>query len=142
MRYYTFLVSTLISSAVLATSLPTDVKISVFTTQNYSIQHTELATHLYYLDAVENLEENATQFLSEKIELAEQQAKKWLSSSEGKKFEQQLQQAYTGITEGWKHGVMKVPAILFQSQGKEDAVIYGQTDVAKAIQTYQKSEVQ
>lgn len=40
-----------------ANAAPTDMSVTVFTTKAYAIQNKELAHHIYFLDAVENLEE-------------------------------------------------------------------------------------
>lgn len=138
MRYHKYLALACLSSAVCAKPLPADTTISVFTTQHYPIQQSELANHVYFLDAVENLEEDATKFLNEHLDIAEKQAKQWLGAQEGKVFEQQLKLAYEGVITGWKQGIMKIPAVLFERQGKDPVVIYGQTHVGKAIETYQK----
>ena len=140
MCYKKILIPLLLSSPLWASSLPSDIKVTVFTTQNYPIQNPELATQIYLLDEVENLEEEATKFLSEDLNTAEQQAQKWLASTEGKRFEQKLRQSYIGITEGWKLGIMKVPAVLFQPSSEEPAVIYGETNLSKAIKMYQDAK--
>ena len=139
MRYTKILALTLFSPMIWADSLPSDVSVTVFTTQNYSIQDSTLAHHIYYLDAVENIEEGQGDVFSTVPEKAAEQAKKWLHSSQGKKFQSDLQQAYIGIIEGWKLEVMKVPAIVFQHSRREPMVVYGSTDINKAILIYKNA---
>lgn len=105
-----FLFLSLFSLASVANALPKDVSVSVFTTKHYAISHGELANNIYYLDAVENLEEKTTQLFDQTLapSMAVQRAKQWLLSNEGKHFQQELQQAYIGVIEGWKMGIMKV----------------------------------
>lgn len=67
-----------------------------------------------------------------------EQAKQWLHSEAAQSFHRNVKEAYIGVTEGWKMGVMKVPAVVFQANSGETAVIYGQTDVEKAIADYRK----
>lgn len=141
MRNRILLPLSLFSPVLWANSLPSDVSITVFTTQHYPIQYHTLADRIYLLDAVENLEEQTTALFGNEpnLTIATEQAQKWLKSEAGKQFEQQLQQAYIGVTEGWKLGVMKVPAVVFQSP-HHTSVIYGQTNIATAIATYQQSQ--
>lgn len=115
----------------------TETNITVFTTVNYPIKQPTFADRIYYIDEVERLEEAFSKKLqSVDPNLAEQQAKVLLNSPQGKQFQQQLGKAYVGLTESWKTGVMKVPAIVFQPKNAEPIVIYGETDVRSAIQRY------
>lgn len=138
MRYQKILLSLLLLPSLWANPLPQNVEIMVFTTQNYPIQGATLTNHIYYLDAVENLEETTGELFGTDIESATVKAKEWLKSRDGVLFQRKLQQAYIGVTEGWKLGVMKIPAVVFQKSARPPEVIYGVTDVNKAIQIYTK----
>ncbi|MDU8924328.1 TIGR03757 family integrating conjugative element protein [Pasteurellaceae bacterium LIM206] len=113
--------------------------ITVYTTRAYAIQQSELANKVYFIDAVDNLENALVPTLSSVPDIAERQAKAYLNSPEGKQYQKQLQEAYTGLTEAWKIGVMKVPAIIFDNEKTAPKAIYGEVSVSKAIQLYQAS---
>ncbi|MGR3808215.1 TIGR03757 family integrating conjugative element protein [Pasteurella testudinis] len=123
-----------------------DVTITVYTTQQYPIQSPELAAQIYYLDAVDKLEDRfAEQFqLSNQPEIAEKQAKALLHSQEWIAHETALRQAYEGISHAWQHGIMKVPAILFSSNSglEGNHVMYGIADLQHAIEIYHKQKTE
>ncbi|OOF55897.1 integrating conjugative element protein [Rodentibacter genomosp. 2] len=122
-------------------SLPTHIEVNAYTTSYYPIKNRQLATHIYHLDQVELLEEQLSHYLSTNPQTAETQIRQKMSSSEWKQTEQALAEAYIGVTEGWKNGITKVPAILFtHPETRQSAVIYGETDIAKALQFYQQYE--
>lgn len=141
MRRSSLLLS-LLSCTVFANPWSSSITVMAFTTQHYPLQHTEFADSIYFLDAVEKLEEETTRLFGQNPNptIATTQAKTWLVSEAGKQFQQQLQQAYEGVTEGWKIGVMKVPAVVFLAPSKEPAVIYGQPDLKAAIALYEQTQ--
>ena len=112
--------------------------ITVYTTQHYPIVRAELASHVYFLDQVEQWENFISQGLSTNPNIATQQATQFFQSTEWKQSEVQLRQSYQGLVSGWQNGIKKVPAILFQSPGKEDRVVYGETNVAQALNLWQR----
>ncbi|WP_419851701.1 TIGR03757 family integrating conjugative element protein [Actinobacillus pleuropneumoniae] len=116
-----------------------DTSITVYTTQAYPIQQTELANAIYLIDGVDNLENVLAQRLSSTPDIAERQIGTFFNSAEGMKYQKQLQDAYVGVIEAWQTGVMKVPAIVFDDRKSEPSVIYGETNVSKAIQLYKTS---
>lgn len=131
--------SSLLSMSTLASS--DIVEVNAYTTSYYPIRNSQLAAHVYYLDQVEGIEEQMSHQLSPSPQLAEAQIRQRMQSPEWKNMEQALANAYIGVTEGWKNGIVKVPAILFtNTQTGESAVIYGETDVAKALRLYQQNE--
>lgn len=107
--------------------------ITVYSTQDYPIIHAELASHVYLLDQVEQWENQMSRQLSANPNIAIQQAMQIFQSAAWKPAEERLKQSYQGIISGWQNGIKKVPAILFQYPGAENLVIYGETDVDKAI---------
>ena len=107
--------------------------ITVYSTQDYPIIHAELASHVYLLDQVEQWENQMSRQLSANPNIAIQQAMQIFQSAAWKPAEERLKQSYQGIISGWQNGIKKVPAILFQYPGAENSVIYGETDVDKAI---------
>lgn len=128
----------LLSSVVEANSqngLGGNITVTVFTGQAYPIQQPQLADHIYHLDSVERLEESFLTNLSADPKQAEQQVRQVMHTAEWKQFETKLKAAYQGVIAGWKQGIMKIPAVLFESQD-ETAVIYGETNVANAIERY------
>ncbi|MGX2956057.1 TIGR03757 family integrating conjugative element protein [Ursidibacter arcticus] len=116
----------------------TEPTISVYTTSSYPIIHKELATQIYYLDKVEQVENWLSQDFHQDPRIAEQQAKALFNSPQWAEKEVALKDAYTGVISGWQNGIKKVPAILFQSPTGENAIIYGEANVAKAQQTWQQ----
>lgn len=137
-----FLTTLLISTAVGANPVKQDnVIVTLFTAQQYAAQQTHLANHIYYLDSVERLEERFLPNLSTDPMQAEQQVRQIIGGPEWKQFETELRAAYQGVIAGWTKGIMKIPAVLFES-ATETAVIYGETDVAKAIERYRADQQQ
>lgn len=114
--------------------------IIVYSTQYYPVSHTDLASQIYYLDQIEQWEDKVSRQLSTNPSVATQQAEQFFQSAEWKQSENQLKQSYQGLISGWQNGIRKVPAILFLSPGQEDSVIYGETNVAKALTTWQRKK--
>lgn len=112
--------------------------IIVYSTQYYPVSHTDLASQVYYLDQVEQWEDKVSRQLSSNPSIATQQAEQFFQSAEWKLSESQLKQSYQGLISGWQNGIRKVPAILFKYPGKADSVIYGEMNVAKAKQQWQR----
>lgn len=115
------------------------IKIEVFTTENYHIEHAELANAVYQLDKLNTLERDFSQYfnLPHDPKKAEIIAKKLIQSTEFNEYQAKLTDAYKGIIKGFQSGIKKVPAILFISSNIENnTVIYGVTDIKKAIQIY------
>lgn len=108
--------------------------ITVYSTQDYPILHAELASH----DQVEQWENLISQRLSANPSVAAQQASQIFQSAEWKQSEEQLKRSYQGLISGWQNGIKKVPAVLFQYPGKEDSVIYGETNIAQALSLWQR----
>ncbi|OOF59715.1 TIGR03757 family integrating conjugative element protein [Rodentibacter myodis] len=130
----------MVSQTINAYAQPSSVEVNAYTTHYYPIKNAQLAAHIYYLDDVELLEEQLSHQLSANPQIAENQIRQKMQTIEWKKTEQALAQAYIGVTEGWKNGITKVPAVLFTNTdtGKR-AVIYGETDIARAIQRYRQT---
>lgn len=118
--------------------LPSEVNITVFSTQAYPIQNAQLAQHLYHLDHVEQWEDELSQTLSSNPTQAESQAKAFFQRPDSQTKIRELQQAYQGVIIGWQMGIRKVPAVLFDSPQFGQGVIYGVTDVQYAIQLWKQ----
>lgn len=127
-----------IVTAVLSTVVQAQPNIIVYTTKMYPIQNSQLATQVYYLDQVENFEEEISQNLSKSPEIAEQEIRTFFNSTDWKAQEQQLKDAYQGVISGWQNGIKKVPAVFFDNQLSSPSVIYGMTDVQKALDEWHK----
>ncbi|WP_249960599.1 TIGR03757 family integrating conjugative element protein [Histophilus somni] len=118
--------------------LPSEVNITVFSTQAYPIQNAQLAHRLYHLDSVEQWEEQLSQTLSANPAQAENQAKAFFQHPDSQTKIRELQQAYQGVILGWQMGIRKVPAVLFDSPQFGQAVVYGVTDVQQAITLWEQ----
>lgn len=127
------ILSLLLSPTICAEQTLPNVKISVFSTLAYPIQNLSLAHVVYQLDGVEQWEEQFSQTLSTHPEQAEQQAKALFHSPDAQNSLKELQHQYQGVILGWQNGIRKVPAILFESQHLEKAVVYGVNDVQQAL---------
>lgn len=116
--------------------------IYVYTTQNYPIKNKVLAQQIYFLDSVERWEDEISRQIgiSDLLpsQAAEDKAKQYFQSQQWKQAEYQLKQATNGIIQGWRHGIKKIPAILFIDENQDEQVIYGETDVAIAKQEWQR----
>lgn len=108
--------------------------ITVYTTANYAIFHPEMAKNIYFLDQVEQVENQMSQGLSANPEIAEKQARELFSSPQWKTQQEQLLKAYQGVVSGWQNGIKKVPAVLFEAKGLPPTVIYGETNIQAAKQ--------
>lgn len=133
---FTFLLNAV--SAVASTA----PRMTVYTTHNYPITRAELAHQVYYIDEVENWEEQISRSFSLNPNQAQQQALQIFAQPQWQKQEQQLKNAYEGVLSGWQNGIKKVPAILFQAEGQENAVIYGETNVERALKLWQRQYAQ
>lgn len=139
MHYLFFIFIALLSQGLYAHQTPEQINLIVYTSNNYPIHHKELADKIYFLDAVELLEDKLSTQLDLDPTIAEAQAKQFMLSNEFKQIEREIIRAYEGITEGWRMGVMKIPAIVFQPQQtpyQNAKIIYGENDVSKAIGIY------
>lgn len=118
----------------------TELQITVYTSQHYSIQHTELANKIYYLDQVEQVEEKfAKQFpLGSQPEVALQKINQLRQSNDWLQLEQQLKSAYEGVSAGFTNGIRKIPAIQITGTDHKNYVLYGITDVSVALARYQQ----
>lgn len=124
-------------------SLPQDVQILAFTTQHYPITGMQsYPVTLYQIDAVENLEQSTAFQLSANPQQAEQQARAIIRSPEFKQYENQLKQAYTGLSQAFYLGVKKVPAIVFYRTPGIGQVIYGVTDIEQAVALFLQGKYQ
>ncbi|AIZ79123.1 integrating conjugative element protein, PFL_4709 family [Actinobacillus pleuropneumoniae] len=112
--------------------------ISVYTTSSYHLTHQELATQVYYLDKVTNIENVISQGLSHDPVMAEQQAKALFNSPQWAEKEALIKDAYTDVISAWQNGIKKVPAVLFQNSTGETSVIYGETNIAKAKKLWEQ----
>lgn len=122
----------LTSQFVLANSVEIIPSITVYTTQNYSITHPELADQIYYLDSVEQWEDKISRQLSHDPAQAQPQAQQFFNSPDWVNYQNKLKSAYQGIISGWQNGIKKVPAVLFQHPNTEITVVYGETNVLNA----------
>ncbi|MES1136222.1 TIGR03757 family integrating conjugative element protein [Mannheimia haemolytica] len=112
--------------------------IIVYTTKMYPIQNSQLASQVYYLDQVENFEEEISRNLSKSPEIAEREIRAFFNSADWKAQEEQLKDAYQGVISGWQNGIKKVPAVFLIICNPSPSVIYGMTDIQKALDEWHK----
>ena len=145
------MIKTLITTLLLSLScsihatqaLPQDVQILAFTTQHYPITGMQsYPVTLYYIDSVDNLEQSPAFQLSSNLQQAEQQARALIRSPEFKQYENQLKQAYTGLSQAFYLGVRKVPAIVFYRTSGMSQVVYGVTDIEQAVALFSQGKDQ
>ncbi|OBW94258.1 hypothetical protein QV02_08070 [Gallibacterium anatis] len=116
-----------------------EIDITVYTTEHYTLSNQQLAHHIYHLDQVEKVESN----FAEKFQLGNhpEQALNIINTlRQTDNWQQQellLKQAYDGLTKGFMQGIKKVPAIVFTEHDK-NYVMYGITDVQEALTRYQQ----
>lgn len=121
-RPFSWLAALFLSSGALAgTVVYTDSAHPVPDGQNVSV---------VYLDAQEQIQAQLFGKLSADPAQAERDAHAVLSSAGFKQAEQQLADAYSGVTRAWSLGLEKYPAVVFDDR----FVVYGTTDVALATQ--------
>ncbi|WKS98653.1 TIGR03757 family integrating conjugative element protein [Gallibacterium salpingitidis] len=123
-----------------ASAIEAERQVTVYTSQNYSIQHAELANKIYYLDQVQQVEDKfAEQFpLGQQPEAALQQINQLRQSNEWLQLEQQLKFAYEGVSAAFTNGIRKIPAIQITGTDHKNYVLYGITDVSVALARYQQ----
>ncbi|HAU5637851.1 TIGR03757 family integrating conjugative element protein [Citrobacter amalonaticus] len=80
------------------------------------------------LDAPERAQADIFGQLSADPVLAEQRARAVISSPNFRQQQQQLAEAYAGVTHAWSLGLEKYPAVVFD----DVFVVYGTTDVNEA----------
>ncbi|MBU4634044.1 TIGR03757 family integrating conjugative element protein [Pseudomonas chlororaphis] len=83
---------------------------------------------LILLDEQQRLEEQLTRNIPTDPRQAAASIHGYLSSPEGKRFQNELVQAQQGITDAWSIGVEKIPAVVIDRR----YVVYGEADVSKA----------
>ena len=139
----TILLLSLSCSIYAVQSLPQDMQLLVFTTQHYPITGMQsYPVTLYHIDAVDNLEKSPVFQLSSNPQQAEQQAHALIHSPEFKQYENQLKQAYTGLSQAFYLGVRKVPAIVFYRTSGMSQVVYGVTDIEQAVALFSQGKDQ
>lgn len=123
-----------------ASAIEAERQVTVYTSQNYPIQHAELANKIYYLDQVQQVEDKfAEQFpLGQQSEAALQQINQLRQSNEWLQLEQQLKFAYEGVSAAFTNGIRKIPAIQITGTDHKNYVLYGISDVSVALARYQQ----
>ena len=92
----------------------------------------------YDLSAPDQFEKQLSEGLSSDPTLAQKQAKERIEQH-GNEIQHQLMAAYEGALIAMKYEIKKIPAIVFNGG---EYVIYGVTDVNKAINMYKKQVAQ
>ncbi|HAD31344.1 MAG TPA: TIGR03757 family integrating conjugative element protein [Methylophaga sp.] len=92
----------------------------------------------YDLSAPDQFEKQLSEGLSSDPTLAQKQAKERIEQH-GNEIQHQLMAAYEGALIAMKYEIKKIPAIVFNGG---EYVIYGVTDVNKAISMYKKQVAQ
>ncbi len=115
-------------------------QIWVFYNQKNPVDYTQLQqahpVHHYDLDQVDIIEQQFSMGLSASPEQARERALERIRNLRPTQIEQ-LKQAYTGIVTAWQMQIKRLPAIVFDYDGRQ-YVIYGQRDGQRALQEFQK----
>lgn len=83
-----------------------------------------------HLDDQQRLESMLSQALPGDPNLTPETIQRYLSSLTGKRLQNDLIEAQQGITDAWSLCIEKIPAVVVDRR----YVIYGETDVAKAVE--------
>lgn len=112
---------------------PLTVHVEVFTNSSILLTGTEGA-RIYYMDGLEQLENELSQGLPEDPQRAAQIARNRLRMM-GPALQKRAMNAGEGITRASYYGVNRVPAVVFDGK----AIVYGVTDIRKAIALYEQA---
>lgn len=102
--------------------------------------NTELAQRVAYvsvynLSAPDNLEKQLSTGLNNDANVAQKQAQEKIAAG-GAKLKKAFRDAYEGSMQAMKYNIQKLPAVVFNAG--EGGVIYGVSDVNKAIKIYKQ----
>lgn len=104
----------------------------VVTDQVHLVQNLPEHARLIRLDAADQYQEKLSQNLPSDPEQAAQIARKRLDAG-GQAMQNVLQGILQGAVDAWSLGISKVPAVIVDQR----YVVYGQSDVQKALQSIQ-----
>lgn len=93
---------------------------------------------MYLLDQVEQWENLISQRLSANPSVAAQQASQIFQSAEWKQSEEQLKRSYQGLYKWLAKWNQEGACSFISISGKEDSVIYGETNIAQALSLWQR----
>lgn len=102
----------------------------VYTDSTHPVSSASPDIPVVYIDAPERMQVDMFGTLPANAELAEKQARNFLSSPAFAAQQQQLTLAYQGLMKAWSLGLAKYPAVVFDDKW----VVYGTTDVSVAMQ--------
>lgn len=128
-----------LSATVKASPLP-NVEIYGFTTEHYPLKHSDQLDELYFIDKMKNTMNEVYGNLPNTEEKALQELAKRKASPDWQQKIEAVKTSTTDLVTAWSKGIKRTPAILFVPQGKRPQVIYGETDVSKAIHLFKKHQ--
>lgn len=82
------------------------------------------------LDDLQQFEDQLSEEISTARHQTPETTQRNISSTAGRNLQNGLVQAHQGVTDAWSLGIIKIPAVVVDRR----YVIYGETDVAKAIE--------
>ncbi|MDE9430536.1 TIGR03757 family integrating conjugative element protein [Xenorhabdus bovienii] len=109
-------------------SLSTGAKTVIYTDHQHPPVNLASDSHVVWLDAPEQFQQQYFAQLSADPRQAMKQAQTRLQSPQWREQEQQLINAYRAVVHARQSGVRKYPAVVFDDRD----VVYGTADVAKA----------
>lgn len=136
MKKILFLFLSIYSVSALANPLSNDIEIIGFTNQQHPFSKSQYLDKTYYLDKADKLLAQMSKGLPADPQQAEKIMRQRMSSPEWSQFIAKQKEASEEMLKGWEMGIKKVPAIVFVNKTQQNSVIYGVTNVAKAIQIY------
>jgi len=113
---------------------PLTAHVEVFTNSSILLTGTEGA-RIYYVDGLEQLENELSQGLPEDPQRAAQIARNRLRMM-GSALQKRAMNAGEGITRASYYGVNRVPAVVFDGK----AIVYGVTDIRRAVALYEQTQ--
>lgn len=102
----------------------------VITDQEHPVSAPAPSTRIILLDDQQRLEEKLSTQLTADPSQVTATIQHYLSTPPGKRLLTDLVHAQQGITDAWSLGIEKIPAVVVDRR----YVIYGETDVAKAVE--------
>lgn len=128
----------LISPLAFANPILPNVDILGFTTQHKPFVQAQLLDSHFQLDKLDELNAELSKGLPNDLQQAEAVMQQRINSPSGRKLIEQIQVASQAVSQAWQLGVKKSPAIVFVPANGKPVVVYGQRNVARAINIYRQ----
>lgn len=122
---------TLVWATFVVAAVEASVSIEVFT--HYADRVAKVPGYSIQVHDLSAPKKIATPKFSANETVARREAVAWLKSQAGQQHIQNVRQAHSGHTKAMKYQLKKIPAVVFNNGTH---VVYGTTDVRKALQDY------